>query len=200
MTTDILTIRKFWFGEATDDLAAANQQSTLWWGKNPASDQLIKQQFESTLLAAKNMQLTDWDKTPEGALALVILTDQFPRNIYRGTPRSFAFDTLARSFCRIGLQTDFYHALRPIERSFLHLPLTHSELLADQDQAVALASALVEQVPAREKERFFGYLSFAIRHRDIIARFGRFPHRNQILQRQSTPQELIFLQQPGSSF
>ncbi|MEO6919472.1 MAG: DUF924 family protein [Collimonas sp.] len=196
----ILAIRKFWFGENPDDAIVASQQSVLWWGKDPATDLQIKQRFESTLLAAENNQLSDWKKTPRGALALVILTDQFPRNIYRDTPRSFSFDALARSFCRIGLQTNFYNTLRPIERSFLHLPLTHSELLADQDQSVALAAALVEQVSASQKECFAGYLSFAIQHRDIIARFGRFPHRNRILQRQSTPQEQAFLQRPGSSF
>ncbi|WP_211444560.1 DUF924 family protein [Collimonas humicola] len=200
MAEDILTIRQFWFGDNPDDAAVASQQSALWWSKNPAIDLQIRERFESVLLAADSKQLSDWETTPHGVLALVILNDQFPRNMYRETPRSFAFDEQARGFCRLGLQPGFYDALRPIERSFLHLPLTHSELLADQEQAVALAAALVEQVPASHKECFAGYLSFAVRHRDIIARFGRFPHRNRILQRPSTAQELAFLQQPGSSF
>lgn len=197
---NILAIREFWFGDSPDGVTTANQQAGLWWGKNPDIDLQIRQRFETTVQAAEKNQLADWENTPQGVVALVLLTDQFPRNMYRNTPRSFAFDTLARAFCRKGLQTDFYMALRPIERLFLHLPLTHSELLPDQEQAVALGTALVEQVAAGEKECFAGYLSFAIRHRDIIARFGRFPHRNQILQRQSTPAELEFLQQPGSSF
>lgn len=197
---NIPAIREFWFGDSSDDVTAANRQAGLWWGKNPDIDLQIRQRFETTLLAAEKNQLADWENTPQGVVALVLLTDQFPRNMYRNTPRSFAFDALARGFCRKGLQPDFYMALRPIERIFLHLPLTHSELLQDQEQAVALGTALVEQVAASQKECFAGYLLFAIRHRDIIARFGRFPHRNQILQRQSTPAELEFLQQPGSSF
>lgn len=200
MTEDIQAIRQFWFGDNPDDLVTASQQSALWWSKKPAIDLQIRERFESTLLAAENRQLAAWENSAAGVLALVILNDQLPRNMYRDTPRSFAFDEQARKFCRLGLQSAFYHALRPIERSFLHLPLTHSELLADQEQAVALAAALAEQVPAAHKECFSGYHSFAVRHRDIIARFGRFPHRNRILQRPSTPQELAFLEQPGSSF
>ena len=200
MTEDILTIRQFWFGDHPDDSVVARQQLGLWWSKKPAVDRQIRERFESTLLAAGNKQLSNWETTAQGVLALVILHDQFPRNMYRGTPRSFAFDAQARRFCRLGLQPDFYRTLRPIERSFLHLPLTHSELLADQEQAVALDAALVDQVPASHKECFAGYLSSAVRHRDIIARFGRFPHRNRILQRPSTPEEQLFLQQPGSSF
>jgi uncharacterized protein (DUF924 family) len=197
---NILQIRQFWFGESHDDVATANGQARLWWSKHPDIDLQIRQRFEATVLAAENSQLADWEHTPQGLLALVLLTDQFPRNMYRDTPRSFAFDALARGFSRKGLQADFYAALRPIERIFLHLPLTHSELLQDQEQAVELGAALVDQVAAGHKECFSGYLSFAIRHRDIIARFGRFPHRNQILQRQSTAEELEFLRQPGSSF
>lgn len=197
---NIQAIREFWFGNNPDDAVTAKQQASLWWGKNPDLDLQIKQRFETSLLAAGENQLAEWENTAQGILALVLLTDQFPRNIYRNTPRSFAFDALARGFCRRGLQADFYGALRPIERNFLHLPLTHSEQLEDQEQAVMLAAALVEQVAPSQKECFAGYLSFAIRHRDIIARFGRFPHRNSILQRQSTPEELLFLQQPGSSF
>jgi len=201
VTEDIQAVRTFWFGDVDgDDLAVASRQSTLWWSKNPALDLQIRQRFESTLQAAREQQLSAWESTPQGVLALVILHDQLPRNMYRDTPRSFAFDEPARRFCRLGLRAGFYAVLRPIERSFLHLPLTHSELLADQEQAVTLAAALAEQVDASQKELFAGYLSFAVRHRDIIARFGRFPHRNQILQRQSTSQELAFLQQPGSSF
>ncbi|HWW99346.1 DUF924 family protein [Collimonas sp.] len=200
MAEDSVTIRQFWFGDHPDDGVVASQQAGLWWSKKPAVDLLIRERFESTLLAAGEQQLSGWETTAQGVLALVILHDQFPRNMYRDTPRSFAFDAQARHFCRLGLQPDFYNALRPIERSFVHLPLTHSELPVDQEQAVALCAALADQVPASHKQRFAGYLSSAVRHRDIIARFGRFPHRNRILQRPSTPEEQLFLQQPGSSF
>lgn len=197
---DIQAITTFWFGDDGDDVITASRQSNLWWSKNSALDLQIRKRFESTLQAATDKRLTDWESTPQGVLALVILHDQLPRNMYRETSRSFAFDEQARRFCRLSLQAGFYATLRPIERSFLHMPLMHSELLTDQEQAVTLAAALVEQVDASQKELFTDYLAFAVRHRDIIARFGRFPHRNQILKRRSTPQELAFLLQPGSSF
>lgn len=120
--------------------------------------------------------------------------------MYRHTPRAFAFDVMTRRFCRLGLQLVVYAALRPIERTFVFMPLMHSERLTDQQQAVALSQAQVDQAIAAHKTTFSETLEAAIQHRDIIMRFGRFPHRNQILQRQSTSEELAFLQQPCSSF
>jgi uncharacterized protein (DUF924 family) len=195
-----LQIIQFWFGEHADTAITADRQAGLWWGKDATIDLQIKQRFEVTVLAAEHGDLDSWSITPQGILALILLTDQFPRNMYRHTPRAFAFDAIARRFCRLGLQPTVYAALRPIERTFVFMPLMHSELLTDQQQAVALSQALVEQAIAAHKTAFSETLEAAIQHRDIIMRFGRFPHRNQILQRQSTPEELAFLQQPGSSF
>ena len=194
-SSEIETICRFWFGDEADDSVVARQQAKLWWSKNPAIDNEIKQRFDPFTLAAERGELEHWAATAKGLLALILLTDQFPRNMYRATPRAFAFDAQARAYSRLGLQNGFYAQMRPNEQVFLHMPLVHSEVLADQQQAVALSRAL-----AAQKAEFEGTLGFAIRHHDIIARFGRFPHRNQILQRQSTAEELAFLQQPGSSF
>jgi uncharacterized protein (DUF924 family) len=120
--------------------------------------------------------------------------------MYRGTANAFAFDHLARSWCKEGIGKDVHKALRPIERVFFYLPLEHSESLEDQEQSIALCEELVAGVDAEHKPTFEGFLRFAVRHRDIVRRFGRFPHRNAILGRESTPEELAFLEEKGSSF
>jgi uncharacterized protein (DUF924 family) len=127
-------------------------------------------------------------------LARILLYDQFPRNMFRGTPRAFATDALARETTAYLLRTQGDRQLRPVERLFVYLPLMHSEDLTDQRQSVSLFQQLVQDDPLVDS------VSYALRHREIIARFGRFPHRNAILGRSSTPEEIEFLQQPGSSF
>jgi len=193
------TILEFWFGTSPDD-AVATEQSRLWWTKHPDTDREIRQRFESCVRKATDGELDGWAATPRGRLALIILTDQFPRNMYRNTPTSFAYDALARRWCEEGLQAGVDKLLRPIERVFFYLPLEHSESMADQDRAVALYEALVQDVGPERVSGFTGFLDYAIRHREVIARFGRFPHRNRILGRASTPEEVEFLAQPGSSF
>ncbi|MCY1012744.1 DUF924 domain-containing protein [Nannocystis pusilla] len=124
-------------------------------------------------------------------MALVILLDQFPRNMFRGTPEAFASDAKAREVANAALDAGHEHALTQEERLFLYLPLEHSEELADQERCVELMRAL-DETPM--------WLDYAVRHRDVIARFGRFPHRNAVLGRESTAEECEFLMQPGSSF
>jgi uncharacterized protein (DUF924 family) len=203
MTSAIETpfsIRQFWFGDSADDRDTSRQQASLWWSKNDALDRQVRQRFEATLTAAADGQLEAWAATPEGLLALILLTDQFSRNMYRGQARAFAFDALARRWCRLGLEQQFDQALRPIERVFVYLPLEHSEQLADQEQALLLFGRLVSSVPPERQDIYSGYLDYAQQHHDVIARFGRFPHRNAILQRPSTAAELEFLTGPRSSF
>ncbi len=190
----------FWFGAETDAVAIADQQKTLWWKSTPALDEDMRKRFGELVERAATGALNDWRSTPRGLLALILLADQLPRNIYRNTPRAFAFDAAAREHCRHGLAQEFDQRLRPIERVFHYLPLEHSEALQDQRDACRLFSDLVVLAAAGQRELFCGYLRFAERHRDIIARFGRFPHRNGILGRSSTVEELAFLQTPGSSF
>lgn len=194
------TILEFWFGLNTDDQTVAAEQSKLWWRKHPETDKRIQQRFEAYVTKAANRELDTWAATPRGRLALILLTDQFPRNIYRDTPQAFSFDALALSWSKEGIREGFHKSLRPIERVFFYLPLEHSESLEDQEQSVALYQELVADVKSEEKSTFDGFLDFAIRHRDIVKRFGRFPHRNRIVGRESTAEELAFLQEKGSSF
>lgn len=194
------TIHRFWFDAASDDVAVAEQQSRLWWQKHPDTDRQIRQRFEPWLRRAANGELDAWAATPGGRLALILLTDQFSRNMYRNAPESFAYDAFAHRWCREGLEEGADRALRPIERVFFYLPLEHAESLEDQERAVALFRQLVQDVGTARAGAFEGFLDYAIRHRDVIARFGRFPHRNAILGRVSTPEEAAFLKEPGSSF
>jgi uncharacterized protein (DUF924 family) len=192
-------IHEFWFGTDTDDVKAADQQKKLWWSKDTAIDHIIAQRFEKFTLAAADGSLNSWKNTPRGLLVLILLTDQFPRNMYRGTSASFAYDHIALQLCKKALEQGVDQLLRPIERVFVYLPLEHSESIADQERVVQLTEQLAKDVPAAQKPAFEGFHQFAIRHRDIIARFGRFPHRNQILGRTSTEEEIAFLKTPGSS-
>ncbi|MFZ6657629.1 DUF924 family protein [Undibacterium sp. TJN19] len=198
------TVLDFWFGHEQDDALTAKNQAKLWWSKDEALDAAIRSRFASLSEQALQGDLDDWQDSAQGRLALIILCDQFPRNMYRNTPASFAYDARARQFCEAGLAAQADRQLRPVERVFFYLPLEHSESLADQQRAVALYDALCRDVKETQaqaqNETFGGYYRYAIRHHDVIARFGRFPHRNAILGRISTPEELQFLSEPGSSF
>lgn len=196
----ISTIHAFWFGSHADDAVTAQEQAKLWWRKNADTDERIRQRFSPWADKAANHELDAWLATPTGRLALILLTDQFPRNMYRNTPRAFAFDRLALAWSKEGIGRGDHQLLRPIERVFLYLPLEHSEAQEDQELAVTLFQQLVDSVEIAHKPVFAGFLDFAERHRAIIARFGRFPHRNQILGRESTLGELSFLKEKGSSF
>lgn len=190
----------FWFGTQAGDDAVAAEKAALWWKKNLAIDEQCRRLFQPLVESAGAGALDHWTATPRGRLALILLTDQMPRNIYRGNARAFAFDATASASCLAGLEQHADAALRPIERVFFYLPLEHAESLALQERSVALFTTLAAAVPAGQRKLFDGYLDFAVRHRDIVARFGRFPHRNAVLGRASTPEEADFLGAPGSSF
>jgi uncharacterized protein (DUF924 family) len=195
------TIREYWFGTALEDTAVtARERARLWWSKNPELDNEIRRRFENCVIKAGSGELDHWASNPQDRLALILLTDQFPRSIYRDSAKAFAFDTKALSLARDGVDLGFDNALRSLEKVFFYLPLEHSELLADQQQSLSLFQKLVDEAGPDQKPTFAEYFDFAMRHRDIISRFGRFPHRNEALGRISTPEELAFLQQPGSGF
>lgn len=191
---------EFWFGSGADDAAVAAERSRLWWKKHPDTDKLIRLRFEACLRKAASGELNAWLATAAGRLALILLADQFPRNMYRHTAQAFAFDALAQAWCKQGLELGCDAALRPIQRTFFYFPLEHSESLEDQERAVSLYQKLAASVEPQQRRAFQGFLNFAVRHRDVVARFGRFPHRNRILGRDSSPEEAAFLAQPGSSF
>lgn len=161
---------------------------------------MLRERFEPAVIAAGSGGLDDWASTARGRLALILLTDQLPRNIYRDTPDAFRLDPLARRLCCNGLERGDDRELRPIERVFFYLPLEHSENLDNQNRFVQLLKGLVAAVEPALTGTFEDFLDYGVRHRDVIARFGRFPHRNRILGRESTSKEREFLTQPGSSF
>jgi len=168
----------------------APESRPKWFKPDDAFDAALRRRFEPALEKARADWLGAWLETPEPALAHIILLDQVPRNIYRGTPKAFAWDDLALDLADQAVKAGLDAKLGPEERQFLYMPFMHSERLADQERGVALFTALGLEEP----------LDFMKRHRDVIARFGRFPHRNAILGRESTPEEMAFLEQPGSSF
>ncbi len=160
----------------------------LWFTKDPDFDRLFRERFMSRHEAAARGDLAGWFATSHGALALLLLLDQFPRNAFRGTPRMYQTDASARRIATAVLDLEHDVCGPPDLRLFYYLPFAHSENIADQDLSVMLASSLGEP-----------HLTRAEHHREIIRRFGRFPHRNEILSRKSTEEELLFLADGGFS-
>ncbi len=191
---------EFWFGENLDDAEVARAKADLWWGHRAETDDLLQVRFGAAASAAAAGVLDHWTGSPRGRLALILLLDQLPRAIHRGRPAAFSQDGNARRVARQGLESGADKLLRPIERLFFYLPFEHSEDLADQDLSVGLIRDLAAVVPPEHRTTFEEFVDFAERHREVISRFGRFPHRNATLGRESTPEEKAFLEQPGSSF
>ena len=186
-------ILDFWFGRPDD--AGYGGKREIWFEKSDDFDAEIRATFMADYEAAKAGNLDHMQRTARGALALVILLDQFPRNMFRGGPRAFATDAQAREVAGAAIACGFDKALTPVERRFLFLPFEHGENLADQAR---YAWYVREHLPAdddREKSIEYGRL-----HRVIIERFGRFPHRNAALGRTSTAEEIAFFDEPNSSF
>jgi uncharacterized protein (DUF924 family) len=200
MIADPESVLAFWFGSPGPAVEVAGRQRTLWFGKSQANDRVVVERFAATLAAATAGELDHWAHTPRGRLALVIVLDQFPHHIFRDRPQAFATDPQALAQCLAALAADDDRHLTPIERVFLYLPLEHAESLAMQERAVSLYAQLAHGAAADEQALFNGFLDYARRHCDVVARFGRFPHRNEILGRASTPDEREFLKQPGSRF
>ncbi len=195
----VAAVLAFWFGEPGSSDCDTFRQ--LWFRKDEATDRRIAEQFGPLIESALRGELADWARQPESALAQVLLLDQFTRNGFRDTPRAFAGDAraLAAATAMVGLRQD--EALPVLQRSFVYMPFEHAEGLGAQDEAVRLFTRLVDSAPpaalAAELRNMLGY---AEKHRAVIRRFGRFPHRNVILGRHSTPDEIVFLREPGSRF
>ena len=189
---DILT---FWFGEPGSADTGYQQRRKFWFGKSPKVDAEIRSRFLECYKQAAAGQLTEWQATPQGALALVLLLDQFARNMFRDTPQMFATDDQALEIAKEAIARQFDAHLSPVQRLFLYLPLEHSENATDQERSVELIRQLAQANP--ELHDAFDY---ALRHQRVIEQFGRFPHRNRILGRPTIPAEAEFLKQPGSSF
>ncbi len=184
----------FWFLPA--GAPGHGQQRMEWFRKDDAFDAAIDERFGALIDVAVAGGLREWDdEGPRGALARILLLDQFTRNTRRGTPASFGGDPLALAAAKRLVDSGADQALTPVERAFVYLPFEHAEDAGLQERAVALFTALAQLDPALD-----GMLDYAHKHRGVIARFGRFPHRNPILGRASTPEETEYLSQPGAGF
>ena len=200
MITQPEHVLAFWFGPAASAAETAARQGKLWFGKSEANDRLVTDRFRDTLIAARAGALDHWRTTPRDRLALILVFDQFPHHIHRDQPLAFATDPQALELALTALGEGDDRHLTPIERVFLYLPFEHAESLSMQEHAVALYDALLREANADDRDLFASFLDYARQHRDVVARFGRFPHRNEILGRASTPEEIEFLKQPGSRF
>jgi uncharacterized protein (DUF924 family) len=208
-------IIEYWFASLDDSVLLDRQSEPFstcfarWYGKQPAIDDEIRTKFEPALLAVTkagahwDRDVADCQQTPLGLLALVVLLDQFPRNMYRDSARMYAHDDLALSVTTLAIREYEERPLSLVQRMFLYVPLMHSENLTIQEAMVARFESLVELAAQRspQNKAFFEFaLDYARRHRQVVEKFGRFPHRNLILGRASTPAEVEFLKTEGSSF
>lgn len=193
-------ILEFWFGEAAGSEPPAPQRIGLWFGGEAETDRLIRERFGADLKRARRGDYDHWREAPRGALALLLVLDQFARNIHRGSPLAYACDEKCQSLCLEGMEVGQDRSLGTVERAFFYLPLEHAEDRKLQRLSVQAFTNLLEQSPPALEETCRGFLDYAVRHREIIDRFARFPHRNAVLGRVSTPEEEAFLLEPGSSF
>lgn len=190
----------WWFGNALDANEVAAQRNALWFGKSACQDVDSENRFGGLVRQALDGGLQEWESEPQSWLALILLLDQLPRMIFRDTPRAYAGDARAQQLVRQGLAAGFDRQLPRIERVFVYIVLEHAENLASQNEAVRLYEELQGESSESEKVLFAGYLAYARKHQVVIKRFGRFPHRNAILGRESTVEEVQFLTEPGSRF
>lgn len=184
-------ILDFWFKEL---------QPSEWFKGGEHVDRAIKNRFEEILDPMLEGKYDHWIENPHGRLAAILVMDQFPRNLFRNDSRMFHYDARALHLSLEGVAMGMDAPLNPYERVFFYLPLEHSEVMEDQDLSIERFSHLVTRVEPEEADKFRDYLRYAWRHYEIIRRFGRYPHRNDILGRQSTDKEISFLKEPGSSF
>jgi uncharacterized protein (DUF924 family) len=193
-------ILDFWFDNVEPTKESLLKREEFWFKGGEEVDNLIRGRFEDDIHNAAAGQYKGWEETPKGMLALIILLDQFPRNIYRNTPESYEFDPLALDLCLKGLEKEMDRQLELIERVFFYLPLEHSESLDLQNRSVREFKTILDLTPPEIKEPFELFHDFAVRHLGVIEQFGRFPHRNEILDRPSTSAERTFLTSPSAPF
>ena len=190
----------FWFGDATAGPEALERRGKVWFSADHAFDRECAARFAAPLEDAAAGILDGWADTPHGRLALVILLDQMPRNIHRGSPAAFAHDTQAAAHCVAGIESGQDRSLHPVERLFLYMPLQHVEDLGLQRRSVEQFESLAAEADDTWREHFAENARYARLHHDIVERFGRFPHRNRILGRDSTEEELRYLADGAPTF
>lgn len=187
-------IHRFWFGVLRYRDSFRLEQTDMWFSRSDETDRQVRERFGAFIPEAAAM---DWDVAKlarPDAIALVVLFDQFPRNIFRESQEAFAYDAKALDITKELLAIKGLDSLFLLERAAVGLPFEHSEDISDQDFGVALIASLAVSAPEEYRDFFRGQLDYATKHRDIIRRFGRFPHRNEVLGRRSTPEETAFLE------
>jgi uncharacterized protein (DUF924 family) len=199
--SDIEEVLDFWFGACATDGALDPAKQKMWFGDGRKYDAEIKEKFGALHERAGRSTLdAEWAATPQGRIALIVVLDQFSRHIHRGTPLAFAQDPAAQELALESVKRNVDRELIPAQRAFFYMPFEHAEDIELQRLGVRCFDGLARTVAGTLRKEYEGFLDYAKRHRDIIERFGRFPHRNAALGRQSTPDEIEFLKQPGSSF
>jgi uncharacterized protein (DUF924 family) len=183
----------FWFGEPASTSDELGRKIRRWFMGGPELDAEIRDRFTPIVERALQGELDEWTQTPRGRLALILLLDQFTRSIYRNDPRSFSGDARAQALALEAVDRGLEGGLTIEQRQFLHMPLLHAESLALQDRSIAAVDALTAEASALHQQFLGMGAEQARKYRDIIARFGRFPHRNEVLGRTSTPEEREFL-------
>lgn len=193
----IRRILDFWFHELDADGMCSREQHKLWYNPPAGTDEDIRERFGEDVEAALAGELDHWATSDDGLVALLILLDQLTRNIYRGTPAAFSGDEKALALATTAVRAGTDRGLPTVHRVFLYTPFEHAEDLAAQQQGVQCFAQLLEDAPAGARERIADFQRYMLAHRDVIEQFGRFPHRNAILGRASTPEELAHLETHG---
>jgi uncharacterized protein (DUF924 family) len=193
-------VLSFWFGELDRHGQADTAHSDRWFRKDADFDRQIRDRFGELHAAVARGERDHWLATPRGRLAVILVLDQFSRNLFRDSPQSFAQDAKAQAVTLDALARGDDRGAAAAERAFIYMPLMHAEDRALQDRCLAAFGGWRDELAGADRDRVQGLLGYAQQHRDIVDRFGRFPHRNRLLGRESTAEEAAFLQQPGSSF
>ncbi len=202
---DARKVRDFWFGKTPLSAEQLPRRMKLWFGDVAEDtqrqvDDALRLRFTPLVERALEGELAQWADGPRRRLSLILLLDQFPRNIYRGTAKAFAGDEQALQLALTGMQSVADAALNLVERIFFYLPLQHAEVLEVQEESVAAYRRLLGEAPVDMRGIFEGCVRFAEQHRDVIRRFGRFPHRNGVLGRGATAEETAWLEAGGEAF
>jgi len=200
---EALEVRRFWFGRLPLKPDGVKDRLALWFGSGADEqrvDDLVRSRFGALIERAAAGELAAWADSPRRRLSLILLLDQFPRHVYRGTERAFATDREALALTLSGMQAAADAALTPVERIFFYMPLQHAELRDAQEESVAAYRRLLNEAPEGLEAMFTSALESAELHRSIVARFGRFPHRNKVLGRADTPEEGAYLRGGAEAF
>jgi len=193
-------ILEFWFADALESPAKAKERGAFWFGSDPSADSLIWELYADTVTDAASGHYDDWLQTARGRLALIIVLDQFPRNIFRGTAEVYRYDPIVINLAQAGVALGQLAGMEVAEQAFFLMPYQHSEELEVQRAGVALMQAMVAEAPDEWRDSAQNFADFAVRHLDIVENYGRFPHRNRVLGRSSTEAEDRFLREGGETF